>query len=120
MNYQTLNISNTAARQTGPQTSRASSGPAAADRPGALQGKTDDRLKKACSDFEGLFLNMMVQTMKKTIPEGGVLGKSHQSEVFDSMFLQEISTKLAKERGLGIGDALYRQVRRQIMEKEGK
>jgi flagellar protein FlgJ len=120
MDYRSQNISDIATRQTSPQTSRASSGPEAANRPGSLEGKTDARLKKACSDFEGIFLNLMVQTMKKTIPEGGVLGKSHQSEVFDSMFFQEISTKLARERGLGIGDALYRQVRRQMIEKEGK
>lgn len=80
----------------------------------------DGRLKKACADFEGLFLNMMIQTMRKSIPEGGVLGKSHQSELFDSMFFQEISTKLARERGLGIGDALYRQVRRRMIETGGK
>ncbi len=74
----------------------------------------DNRLEKACADFEGLFLNMMLQTMRKTIPEGGVFGKSHQSDMYDALFLQEVSTKLAKERGLGIGDALYRQVRRKI------
>ena len=76
--------------------------------------RNDNRLKKACADFEGLFLNMMVQTMRKTIPEGGIFGKSHQSDMYDALFLQEVSTKLAKERGLGIGDALYRQVRRKI------
>ncbi len=117
MDYRSQTISDDATRQT----SSASFRLAAAKRAGSLGGKSDDRLKKACSDFEGIFLNLMVQTMKKTIPEGGVLGKSHQSEVFESMFLQEISTQLARERGLGIGDALYRQGRRQMIEeKEGE
>jgi len=117
MDYRSQTISDYATSQISPASSRL----AAAKRAGFLGGKSDDRLKQACSDFEGIFLNLMVQTMKKTIPEGGVLGKSHQSEVFDAMFLQEISTKLARERGLGIGDALYRQVRRQMIEEtEGK
>jgi flagellar protein FlgJ len=77
---------------------------------------SDDRLKKACADFEGIFLNLMVQTMRKSIPEGGVFGKTHQSDMYDTLFLQEISIQLARERGLGIGDALYRQVRRQMIE----
>lgn len=79
-----------------------------------------DRLKKACADFEGIFLNLMVQTMRKSIPEGGVFGKTHQSDMYDTLFLQEISSKLAKQRGLGIGDALYRQVRRQMAETAKK
>ncbi len=85
-------------------------------------GKNDDhRLKKACADFEGIFLNQMIQTMRKTIPEGGIFGKSHQSDMYETIFLQEISIKLARERGLGLGDALYRQVRHKIdMKGENK
>ena len=71
------------------------------------------RLKNACSDFEGIFINFMFQSMKKTLPGDGLFGGSHQKEMYDAMFLQEISTKLAKERGMGIGDALYRQIQRQ-------
>ena len=116
MDYRSQTISNDAPRQTGSTSSRL----AAAKGSGSLGGQTDDRLKQACSDFEAIFLNLMVQTMKKTIPEGGVLGKSHQSEVYDDMFFQEISTQLARERGLGIGDAMYRQVRRRMIDTAGK
>ncbi|RJQ51082.1 MAG: hypothetical protein C4530_20620 [Desulfobacteraceae bacterium] len=80
----------------------------------ALKGPDDERLKKACADFEGILLNFMVQNMKKTLPEGGLFPKSHQSDVYESMFFQEISSKLARERGIGIGDALYRQASKQI------
>jgi len=116
MDYRSQTISNDATIQIGSTSSQM----AATKGSGSLGGQTDDRLKQACSDFEAIFLNLMVQTMKKTIPEGGVLGKSHQSEVYDAMFFQEISTQLARERGLGIGDAMYRQVRRQMIETEGK
>ncbi len=116
MDYRFQTVSNDATRQTYSTSSRL----AAAKGSGSPGGQTDDRLKQACSDFEAIFLNLMVQTMKKTIPEGGVLGKSHQSEVYDAMFFQEISTQLARERGLGIGDAMYRQVRRQMIETAGK
>jgi flagellar protein FlgJ len=77
------------------------------------EGKPDERLKKACADFEGIFLNFMLQTMKKTLPGDAIFGKSHQREIYDTLFYQEISSKLARERGMGIGDALYRQLRRQ-------
>jgi peptidoglycan hydrolase FlgJ len=116
MDFRSQVISDHATGQTSPTSSRSLT----VKRSNSMDGQTDDRLKKACSDFEGIFLNMMVQTMKKTIPKDGILGKSHQSEVFDSMFFQEISSQLARERGLGIGDALYRQVRRQMIEGQEK
>ena len=50
--------------------------------------------------------------MKKTLPGDGLLGSSHQKEMYDAMFFQEISTNLARDRGIGIGEALYRQIQR--------
>jgi len=80
------------------------------------EATSDSRLKRACADFEAIFLNLLVQTMRRSIPEGGVFGKTHQSDIYDSLFLQEMSTQLARQRGFGIGDALYRQVRRRMNE----
>ncbi len=71
----------------------------------------DARLKKACSDFEGVLLNFMFQSMKKTVPGKGIFSGSQQKDMYESMFYQEISTKFARDRGIGIGDALYRQLK---------
>jgi len=71
----------------------------------------DSRLKKACSDFEGVLLNFMFQSMKKTVPGKGIFSGSQQKDMYESMFYQEISTKFARDRGVGIGDALYRQLK---------
>jgi flagellar protein FlgJ len=68
------------------------------------------KLKKACADFEGLLLNYMFEAMRKTVGEGGVFGKSFQKDMYESMFTQEVSTSLARGKGMGIGEALYRQV----------
>ena len=92
------------------------------DRSSSLKKKTeknkknklqidDAKLKRACADFEGILLNFMFQSMKKTIPGKGVFGSSHQKELYESMFYQEISTKFARQRGLGVGEALYQQLK---------
>ena len=78
------------------------------------------KLEKACADFEGIFLNQMFQTMKKTLPGDAVFGSSHQKEMYDGLFFQEISSKLARERGMGIGDALYRQLQGNTNRSERK
>jgi Rod binding domain-containing protein len=70
----------------------------------------DMKLKKACADFEGVLLNYLFEAMRKTVGEGGVFGKSFQKDMYESMFTQEVSTSLARGKGMGIGEALYRQV----------
>ncbi len=80
----------------------------------------DARLKKACSDFEGVLLNFMFQSMKKTVPGKGIFSGSQQKDMYESMFYQEISTQFARDRGIGIGDALYRQLKGKLDDPQEK
>jgi flagellar protein FlgJ len=68
------------------------------------------KLKKACADFEGILLNYIFEGMKKTVGEGGVFEKSYRKDMYESMFTQAVSTALARGKGVGLGEALYRQV----------
>lgn len=74
--------------------------------------KSDSKLRNACADFEGVLLQYMFETMKRTVGEGGVFGGSVRQEMYESMFIQEVSATLARDRGVGLGDALYRQLKR--------
>ena len=80
----------------------------------------DAKLKKACSDFEGVLLNFMFQSMKKTVPGKGIFSGSQQKDMYESMFYQEISNKFARDRGIGIGDALYRQLKGKLDDPQEK
>lgn len=82
-------------------------------RNAALNGpcSKDMKLRKACADFEGIMLQYMLESMQKTVGEGGVFGDSPQKRMYESMFIQEISATLAREKSLGFGDALYRQLK---------
>lgn len=70
----------------------------------------NQKLREACSDFEAMFLDRMFQSMKKTLPGDGIFGKSHQKEIYESLYYQEMSKKIARGKGLGIAEALYRQL----------
>ena len=70
----------------------------------------DPRLKKACADFESVLLTYMFKSMKKTVGEGGVFGNSFQKDMYESIFFEKIAEKVAQEKGMGIGEALYRQL----------
>lgn len=74
------------------------------------QGK---ELKQACADFEAVLLNSMFQSMRKTLTGDDIFGHSFQKEIYESMFDQQISTDIARGKGMGIGEALYRQLKKQ-------
>ena len=67
-------------------------------------------LQKACTDFESVLLNYMFQSMKKTVGDGGIFGESFQRNMYESLYIEKISEKIAEERDLGLGDNLYHQL----------
>jgi murein DD-endopeptidase MepM/ murein hydrolase activator NlpD len=68
-----------------------------------------DELKSATQEFEALFLGYLLKVMRSTVdpaePESS-LGKDIYLELFDN----EIALNIARTRGLGIGDMIYRQL----------
>jgi len=74
----------------------------------------DRKLKTACEDFEATLIQYMVKSMKKTIPGKGFFGNSFQQGMYESYYFQEVATKMARDGGIGIGDAMYRQLRNDV------
>lgn len=72
--------------------------------------KEKKELQKVCADFEGVLLNYMFQAMKKTVGDAGLFGDSFRKDMYESLFFEKISQKIAETRGIGIGEALYRQL----------
>jgi len=77
-------------------------------RPTAESSK--QALKMACQEFEALFLEYLLSTMRKSIPKSGLLGNSQEEEMYTSLFDQELCVKLSQQKGLGLGDLLYSQL----------
>lgn len=65
-------------------------------------------LKEAATQFEAMFINMMMKSMRDATPQDGVLD-SQQSKMYTSMLDQQTSQNLAK-RGTGLADVLMRQL----------
>ncbi len=70
----------------------------------------EEKLKKACMEFESIFVQQLLKSMRQTIPESGVFGESSQKNLFQSLFDQELSRNLANQRGLGVGKMLFDQM----------
>ena len=77
------------------------------------KGHSEDdgsKLKAACADFESILLNYMFQSMKKTVGNGGLFGDSFQRDMYETIFFEKVSQTVAEKRGIGLGQALYRQL----------
>ncbi|MGV3741188.1 MAG: flagellar assembly peptidoglycan hydrolase FlgJ [Burkholderiaceae bacterium] len=74
----------------------------------AAQKNSPDALKETAKQFEALFLNMVMKSMREATPQDGVFD-SEQSRMYTSMLDQQFSQNLAK-RGVGLADVLVRQL----------
>lgn len=65
-------------------------------------------LKEAATQFEAMFINMMMKTMREATPQEGIMD-NQQSKMFTGMLDQQMSQNLAK-RGMGLAEVLTRQL----------
>ena len=71
----------------------------------------DKKLKDACRDFEGILIHQMLKSMRKTLSNDDIFGKSMGKEVYQSMYDQALSEMIARgDNNLGIGDSLYEEL----------
>jgi flagellar protein FlgJ len=68
-------------------------------------------LKKTAQQFEALFTQMMLKSMRAT--SFGDDGLGAQGQMYKDMFDQQLSLSLSAGRGIGIADMLVNQLRRQ-------
>lgn len=92
-------------------TPRAEVGGNKGDQP---QTGDETRLMEACRDFEAIFLGELLKSMRKTIPQGGILEKSFGQDVFQSMLDDEYAKSMALSRSTGLAEILFQQLRLNI------
>ena len=75
-----------------------------------LQAKTDPKaaLTLAAQQFEAVFMQMMLKSMRDTVDQDGVFD-SEQTKEFTSMLDQQLAQSLAG-KGLGLADVMVKQL----------
>ena len=85
---------------------------------GELRGKAqkdqNSALKESAQQFEGLFIQMMLKSMREANePMKDEENKSHALETFEGMFDKEVSLQMSKRGALGVADFMERAVKQQ-------
>lgn len=74
----------------------------------------DQALQAAAQQFESVFLNMMLKSMREATPQDGMFD-SEQTRMFTGMLDQQLAQNMAS-RGVGLADIMVRQLRGQLTE----
>jgi len=80
---------------------------------GQAQQNQDKALKESAQQFEGLFIQMMMKSMR----EASMRDEENQSsgmDTFENMFDKEISVQMAKRGAMGVADFMAKAVKQQI------
>ena len=73
--------------------------------------KDKQALHEACRGFESIFLDSMLKSMRKTIPEDKLFGDGNGMDIYRSMHDQYLARNISENgRGIGLEDFLYRQI----------
>jgi peptidoglycan hydrolase FlgJ len=101
--------------------SMGSSGAVAPDKAGEKSMEEDRKLKKACADFEAIFISLMFRTMRQTVPTSGYFKAMPGKDIYTMMMDQKLAEELAhRGEGLGIKKMLYQQLNKPIHKEEEK
>jgi Rod binding domain-containing protein len=67
-------------------------------------------LRAAAQELEAVFLSQMMETMFEGIRTDGPFGGGHGEAVYRSLLIQEYGKVIAKRGGIGLADAVTRQM----------
>ncbi|HGM7027721.1 TPA: flagellar assembly peptidoglycan hydrolase FlgJ [Serratia liquefaciens] len=65
-------------------------------------------LKQVAQQVEGMFVQMMLKSMRAALPQDGILS-SDQSRLYTSMYDQQIAQQMS-QKGLGLADMMVKQM----------
>jgi len=78
----------------------------------------DKALKSAAKQFEAIFMQMLLKSMRDAIPASDLMGGS-ESKMYTSMLDQELAARMGNGKGLGIADMIVKQLE-QVQKKTGE
>lgn len=88
---------------TGGQTGAAALADAAA--------REQERLAQACSEFEAIFIEMVLKSARASIPKGGLFS-SEEQELVREMLDAELAKEIASGGGIGVAEFMERSMAR--------
>ncbi len=71
-------------------------------------GENPQQLRQVAQELEGLFLGLLLKSMRGTVPEGGLFKEGTDTKTYKDMFDQELGRSMARRGGIGLADMIVR------------
>ncbi|MDQ6963685.1 MAG: rod-binding protein [Mariprofundales bacterium] len=78
----------------------------------------DEKLWQASLKFESVFMQQMMESMRKSVPESGFMPKGFAEKSYQSMMDQAIADAGSQQGPLGIAAIIYHQLKRDRVDSE--
>lgn len=75
----------------------------------------DKKLREACQEMEAVFLNLMLNKMRETVPERTLFKKSSGEKIMESMLDVEITRQMSQGGQFGLAKMLYENLTRPVV-----
>ena len=73
------------------------------------EGQQDVALRAAAKQFEALFLQMVMKSMRDATPASSLMD-SEQTKMYQSLLDQQMALNMSQSRGAGLSEVIYRQL----------
>ena len=73
--------------------------------------ETPESIKKTAKQFESLFVQMMLKSMRDTLPEDGMFS-SNEQRMYQDMMDKQLGLNISMGKGMGLADVIERQLSR--------
>jgi len=71
----------------------------------------NNRLEKACTEFESIFITYMLKSARNTLVEDGLFGKTNEAKIVKSMFDEKLALGIARGGGISLGRMLFEELK---------
>ncbi|RLB11721.1 MAG: flagellar biosynthesis protein FlgJ [Deltaproteobacteria bacterium] len=75
------------------------------------------KLKEVCRQFEAIFIEYMLKTMRRSIPKSSLFKRENAEQIYTSLFDEKVAEKVAEAKGVGLADMLYKELSKLIPER---
>ncbi len=75
------------------------------------KAKNDKQLRESTREFEAMYIFEVYKAMRKSVPENGLIEKSFSTQMYQEMLDMEMAKNTAAGEGMGIGKAMYEQLK---------
>ncbi|MFO7738214.1 MAG: rod-binding protein [Desulfatiglandaceae bacterium] len=72
--------------------------------------RDDPNLKKACAEFESLFMFYLLKEMRATVPKSGFINGGGAEEIYTSMLDTQLARELSLNGGFGLSAILFNRL----------